>query len=445
MPMTPFFSKFPELAVRETRSVQVRNHPGLPDGTYGFLESYCDEAGCDCRRALLTVCREDAPDIPLATINYGWASVAFYRSWARCSKNAAREYKGASLDPLNPQSEHSPALFSLFRSVVLRDGDYVERLTRHYRLMKNILWTCDAILGEFRKDQDVFAREAVQMAVIKQQEITPLLLGIIEEVTSQPEEAIERNDYAILYALHLLAQFRERKAYPLLIRFLSTTGESADFLLGDTVTEGLKRILASVYDGDIAPLQALVGCPTANEWVRLAAVEAHAVLVLSGLLDRSVMVGYLRSLLRAGFEDLPDPVRNAVANAAYDIHPSELMDDLRAAFDRNLIDRFSLSPDELENQATLPVEKVLEESRRNPRMALITDVADEMEWWACFNPDTRHVPAWSSKHWDEDDDEPQVSIPAPPPVRGYIAGNDFCPCGSGMKYKKCCGVPVGGS
>lgn len=443
MPMTPFFSKFPELAPWETRTVQVRNHPKLPDGNYGFLESYCDEDGCDCRRVILAVCREDDPGTLLATINYGWASVAYYRNWARCSRKEAREYKGASLDPLNPQSEHSPALLALFRAVVLRDDDYVARLTRHYRMMKGKLWTCDAILGEFRKDQDVFAREAVQMAVIRQQEITPLLLGVLEEVTRHPEEAIESNDYAILYALHLLAQFRERKAYPLLIRFLSTAGEHADYLLGDTVTEGLKRILASVYDGDIAPLQALVGCPTANEWVRSAAVKAHTILVLSGLLDRSVMVEFLRGLLHTGFEELPHPVRTAVADEALDIHPGELMDDLRAAYDRNLLDRFCLSVEELENQAALTVEAILEEGRRNPHLALISDAAQEMEWWACFNPNTRNVPAWSSKQWDDDED--QLAIPTPPPVRGYVAGNDFCPCGSGRKYKKCCGAPAGGS
>jgi len=441
MPMTLFFSKFPELAPWETRTVQVRNHSKLPDGNYGFLESYCDEDGCDCRRVTLAVCREEAPETTLATISYGWASVKYYQKWSRCTRKEALEYKGASLDPINAQSEYSTSLLALFRSVVLRDDDYVARLMRHYYLVKNKLWTCDAIMGELRKDQRRFAREAVQMAVIRQKEITPYLLAVLEAVTRQPDDTIERNDDALLYAIHLLAQFRERKAYPLLIRFLSTAGDHAEALLGDTITEGLNRILASVYDGDIAPLQALVGCPSANEWVRLAAVKAHTVLVLWGVLDRAVLINYLRRLLHNGLNTLPSPVRSAIADAAMDIHPGELVNDLRVAYGGGLIDRFCSTVEDLEEKAALPIEAVLEKSRLDPHLALISDAADEMEWWACFHEDDHYDSALSPKYWDDEDESPSPS-PAPPPVRGYIAGNDYCPCGSGRKYKKCCGTPT---
>jgi uncharacterized protein YecA (UPF0149 family) len=32
-----------------------------------------------------------------------------------------------------------------------------------------------------------------------------------------------------------------------------------------------------------------------------------------------------------------------------------------------------------------------------------------------------------------------ISLPAPNPKREKIGRNDRCPCGSGNKYKKCCG------
>ena len=43
---------------------------------------------------------------------------------------------GATLDPLNPQTEHSEALLELFKQVVLADPAYVRRLERHYNLFK---------------------------------------------------------------------------------------------------------------------------------------------------------------------------------------------------------------------------------------------------------------------------------------------------------------------
>ena len=54
--MIPFDSRFPQTAARETRSLHVVGTGGpLPPGEYGYLEFYCDEPACDCRRVLLQV------------------------------------------------------------------------------------------------------------------------------------------------------------------------------------------------------------------------------------------------------------------------------------------------------------------------------------------------------------------------------------------------------
>ena len=68
MPMVPFFTRFPEIAERETRSVFLKNHEGLPDGEYAFLEHYCDEPGCDCERVIVNVVTPKRPTEPLAII-----------------------------------------------------------------------------------------------------------------------------------------------------------------------------------------------------------------------------------------------------------------------------------------------------------------------------------------------------------------------------------------
>jgi hypothetical protein len=60
MPMTPFMERFPEVGARETRSVTVTNRQDLPDGEYGFLEFYCNEPGCDCRRVMIDVLRPES-------------------------------------------------------------------------------------------------------------------------------------------------------------------------------------------------------------------------------------------------------------------------------------------------------------------------------------------------------------------------------------------------
>ncbi|MCX7016890.1 MAG: hypothetical protein NTW86_30750 [Candidatus Sumerlaeota bacterium] len=140
MPMTPLYTRLGRLAFDETRMLDVRSHPTLPLGKYGFLELYCDELDCDCRRVIIQVFREDFSRQTWATIAYGWEDVSFYhRSWV--SEEDAWRFKGPSLDPLNTQTEHSSALLELFQDLI-RNPDYVERLKRHYSLFK------DAILKE---------------------------------------------------------------------------------------------------------------------------------------------------------------------------------------------------------------------------------------------------------------------------------------------------------
>lgn len=63
-------------------------------------------------------------------------------------------------------------------------------------------------------------------------------------------QAVQRDgegDYmAHLYAMFLLAQFRETRAYSLVVRFASLQGNLLYSLCGDFITEDLGRVLASV-------------------------------------------------------------------------------------------------------------------------------------------------------------------------------------------------------
>ena len=86
MPFAPFYELFPEVARAETRSITVLNATSaLPAGTYAFGEMFCNDEGCDCRRAFVQVFADASPlreNGPLATISFGWEDESFYRQWA---------------------------------------------------------------------------------------------------------------------------------------------------------------------------------------------------------------------------------------------------------------------------------------------------------------------------------------------------------------------------
>ena len=126
MPMSNFFLRFPKLAETELRNFTIGPGPGsdLPAGRYGFIEAYCDEKGCDCRRVMISVFSEEAQD-QVAYISLGFDS--------------AGEMAGPFLDPLNPQGPHAEELLAFFTDMINWDPAYLARLQRHYVQFKELL------------------------------------------------------------------------------------------------------------------------------------------------------------------------------------------------------------------------------------------------------------------------------------------------------------------
>jgi hypothetical protein len=142
--MRAFHSLLPELAQREVRCVHLGPAPGatpetaLPADEYAYLEFYCEDLSCDCRRVFLQVIAKGQPGKVFASIGYGWEKESFYRKrmpWA--PEDAIGTVRG-ELDPLNEQSEFAQEFLDLFRRVVL-DEPYRLRLRRHYQLFREEL------------------------------------------------------------------------------------------------------------------------------------------------------------------------------------------------------------------------------------------------------------------------------------------------------------------
>ena len=139
MPYALFGTYFRELAERETRSITVLpdSDTELPPGEDGFLEMYCDERGCDCRRVFLYFVRPERRD-PEAVVAWGWEAVEFYKRWFEYGDpQALAELKGPVLNFGSPATALAPALLELVRNMLLKDSEYVERIKRHYRMFRD--------------------------------------------------------------------------------------------------------------------------------------------------------------------------------------------------------------------------------------------------------------------------------------------------------------------
>ncbi len=139
MPYVPFPELCLDVAQRETRTITVLPDAklGVPAGAYEFIEMFCDEPECDCRRVFFTVLSSTQKQVQ-AVIAWGWEDRAFYRRWLGSNDpQMVRELQGPILNLASPQSKNADALLELTRKVLLVDADYVARIKRHYALFRS--------------------------------------------------------------------------------------------------------------------------------------------------------------------------------------------------------------------------------------------------------------------------------------------------------------------
>jgi hypothetical protein len=246
------------------------------------------------------------------------------------------------------------------------------------------------ILKQLEVNEGTFPREAVAQAIEQREAITPELLRILEYVRDNIEDIVERPDYfAHIYAMYLLAQFREVRAYPLLTQFFAMPGDMVKHVTGEIVTEDLGRILASVSCGDASLMMELAENVSANDYVRNAALQGLIGLVVCGEQTREDVIAYYQSFFQGRLPRAYSVLWDLLVSSSTDLYPEELYEDIKQAYQEGLIESFFIGLEDVESTLNKGKERVLDDLRNNKQYSLVTDTIQAMEWWACFQPKDR--------------------------------------------------------
>jgi hypothetical protein len=246
------------------------------------------------------------------------------------------------------------------------------------------------------------------------------LLRALEKGIANPSGASESQQSRFSYALYLFAKWREPRAYPWVVRWLSLPEEEPFDIAGDVVTQDGATMLASVCQGDLEPIKALILNRRADEYGRGAGVTALALLAAWGEVPRERVVEHFLWLASEGLEREPGMVWDSLAADSADVEAVEVFPELRRAYDEGLIDPQFMHPSELDEVERTPRGQFIEDLRE--RHPPIIDVGEAIAWWGRLG---RKEPAPVRE-------EPYIAPPR-------VGRNEPCPCGSGKKYKKCCG------
>ena len=112
---------------------------------------------------------------------------------------------------------------------------------------------------------------ALRAAVNQRETVTPLLLSSLQKIADNPEWFVNEDDYILpIFALFLLAEFGESKAYSIVVSLFTTNDKDFTDAFGDFVTEDLQRVLASICTDDLEPIKQVIETPSIDEFVRSA-------------------------------------------------------------------------------------------------------------------------------------------------------------------------------
>jgi hypothetical protein len=275
--------------------------------------------------------------------------------------------------------------------------------------------------------------------------MVPRLIEVIREAAEAARDGDMPEGNAHFFAVFLLTEFQAEEAFPVILDAFKLPGKLPFDLFGDIVTSVLARILA-LFAGDRPELfDALIADRNLNKYVRWEGAQAYVHLVRDGRLSRDEAVRRLQQQLRRAIDEEDVELIGGLICVLTSFAPQEAMEDVAEAYRRDLVETFLVDLGFVEESVAEGEDRVRKDLEACPATG-IEDTIEVLRRWASFSEKPRRI--------EKKPAPPPVPPPAPHfldtlesaepatvPSRGQRTGrNDPCPCGSGKKFKKCCGA-----
>lgn len=308
---------------------------------------------------------------------------------------------------------------------------------------------CAATADELIDQLCDWTDEAVPEALLSEldavrEDATPRLLVALERL----HDAVRRNtplldtrlDSLADFAMYKLAEWGEPEAFEPLLGLCRNDEVRLDEWLGDIIPIDMPWMLAATCHGRIDALKALATDTQAVGPVRWIALDALITLELHGQWSREAYLDWLVPQIKAVHADPHGAAEDwcgALVSAAIDLQLTELLPVLRDLCNSGKVDAALCDAKSLDEEFAARAAMSPEETEE--RFALHARAAERMDWLPRFGQEDEHAHHFGHDH----DHEHEAIDPALVPetfVREQpkVGRNDPCPCGSGLKYKKCC-------
>ena len=259
-------------------------------------------------------------------------------------------------------------------------------------------------------------------------------LQVLARVAKDPENAPDSDLASAYFLLHVCAEMRETKAFPLLCS-LSKDPAGIDDILGDALLIVQAPITISLFDGNTAALLAILDAPETTVDTKASTFAALAWLTAAGRTDRALVEAHL-----AAFPDMAkgDTLAgwDGWAMAIALIGHEDLMGKVRVAYEDP--DQADLMPELAEVEEVFRIARAEKDPLTVFAREGIAPVDSALERLDATERELQEAFAQDDEAQAPEEEEAEdADAPASNPFRN-VGRNDPCPCGSGKKFKKCC-------
>lgn len=295
--------------------------------------------------------------------------------------------------------------------------------------------TIDDILSQLSTEQLIaadseqllFPAPALEAAKAQWAEFWPHIVPLMQRM--QADEELTDAEYQLLFfgvmLLGDMADLRQSAAFFEWVDTADGLGSDLEYTLGDALTEDLATLLFILSGGQSAPLQQLLLSEKAGIYVKAAALAAwFAQFEQTQSIDHAKLVPTLQAVIEVAARRGQKFVLAELAIWCIVFDLADFKTVFQLLLRQNKLDTTVIKSREVSRWQLADAEKPL-------ASGLVRSSFDVMslQHWLAFQPDA------SSAALAEPDDVSAVTTRQP----AVVGRNDPCPCGSGNKYKKCCG------
>jgi hypothetical protein len=279
---------------------------------------------------------------------------------------------------------------------------------------------------------DGLPKNILEKCVRDKEETIPFILELLERAANG-EKLGDDERSALFFLIHIIGELGVEAACSPILKFLQNEQDYLDATIGDAITVNMHKIIISVYDGNAAGLYEVIDNHHADVYARSAVFDAWTYLVAVGKIERLeaerylvncfhslqpqsesyVWTSWLRAIAILGYSNLRPLAERAIKDNLPESRSMDMKD-----FNR-IINEASSNKDQM---------SFLHKQHLFP----FSDTIGSLSTWHGFSEE------YDLKQRKQQAQIRMGDIGNVQTSHHKVGRNDPCPCGSGIKFKKCC-------